>query len=255
MSSFNPSTMVIMGCCTTHMQVDLHGMLVEEALAELEQHVECLGGIAYRAPEGIALSVITGRQPRTREQLTDCRAHLHAAGADQSVTCSASGHCISPCSLNSGWSAMQQRCPTLHRASPSPELLQNLRRHAPAFTPGKGNHSVGGRPRIRPAVVRWLTEAGHRFAATADTGGIVVQVMLAGDSHGPSPPQCSGLSTARRSAASARGMCAARGQCTAASGCDLSVYHLVDAHAAPARIPFSRTCRSTQLSRPRPKAL
>jgi hypothetical protein len=45
--------------------VDLHGMLVEEALAELEQHIECLGGIAYRAPEGIALSVITGPQPAT----------------------------------------------------------------------------------------------------------------------------------------------------------------------------------------------
>lgn len=51
-------------------QVDLHGMLVEEALAELEQHVECLGGIAYRAPEGIALSVITGA----------AAAHARAAG-------------------------------------------------------------------------------------------------------------------------------------------------------------------------------
>ena len=27
-------------------------------------------------------------------------------------------------------------------------------------------------------MVRWLTEAGHRFAATADTGGIIVQVTL-----------------------------------------------------------------------------
>lgn len=45
-------------------------MLVEEALAELEQHVECLGGIAYRAPEGIALSVITGA----------AAAHARAAG-------------------------------------------------------------------------------------------------------------------------------------------------------------------------------
>lgn len=57
--------------------------------------------------------------------------------------------------------------------------MQNTRRHAlVSCTPGKGNHSVGGRPRIRPAVVRWLTEAGHRFAATADTGGIIVQVTL-----------------------------------------------------------------------------
>lgn len=39
-------------------------MLVEEALAELEQHVECLGGLAYRAPDGIALSVITGERSR-----------------------------------------------------------------------------------------------------------------------------------------------------------------------------------------------
>lgn len=35
-------------------------MLVEEALVELEHHIECLGGVAYRAPDGIALSVITG---------------------------------------------------------------------------------------------------------------------------------------------------------------------------------------------------
>lgn len=46
-------------------QVDLHGMLVEEALAELEHHIECLAGVAYRAPDGIALSVITGTTLRS----------------------------------------------------------------------------------------------------------------------------------------------------------------------------------------------
>lgn len=38
-------------------------------------------------------------------------------------------------------------------------------------------HSVGGRPRIRPAVVRWLSEAGHKFISAPDTGTIVVQVL------------------------------------------------------------------------------
>lgn len=38
-------------------------------------------------------------------------------------------------------------------------------------------HSVGGRPRIRPAVVRWLSEAGHKFISSPDTGTIVVQVL------------------------------------------------------------------------------
>jgi len=45
--------------------VDLHGMLVEEALTELEHHIECLAGVAYRAPDGIALSVITGTTLRS----------------------------------------------------------------------------------------------------------------------------------------------------------------------------------------------
>lgn len=48
----------------------------------------------------------------------------------------------------------------------------------PSLCAGKGNHSVGGRARIRPAVVRWLTEAGHRFTSTPDTGGIIVQVLF-----------------------------------------------------------------------------
>ncbi len=57
-----------------------------------------------------------------------------------------------------------------------PNLAKDCVAMLPSWIAGKGNHSVGGRPRIRPAVVRWLTEAGHRFAATPDTGGIVVQV-------------------------------------------------------------------------------
>lgn len=60
-----------------------------------------------------------------------------------------------------------------------PKILLVWLEHVPVSLAGKGNHSAGGRPRIRPAVVRWLTEAGHRFAAAADTGSIVVQVTPA----------------------------------------------------------------------------
>jgi hypothetical protein len=38
--------------------VDLHGLLVEEALQKLELHLVSLGGLGH--PEGILLRVVTG---------------------------------------------------------------------------------------------------------------------------------------------------------------------------------------------------
>ena len=44
---------------------------------------------------------------------------------------------------------------------------------------GQGIHSSTGRARIRPAVVRWLTDAGYKFAASPENPGIInVQVWL-----------------------------------------------------------------------------
>jgi hypothetical protein len=141
-------------------QVDLHGMLVEEALAELEQHVECLGGIAYRAPEGIALSVITGRQLRTPRRLT----------SESTSTCCwrCGARCIwtlhaSRCNLAAGWSALHQHWAALHPASPdthaehAPPCLpvlhtrqgQPQRGRPPPYPPRSGALAHGGGPPLR----------------------------------------------------------------------------------------------------------
>ena len=45
------------------LQVDLHGMLVDEATRELEDLALNLGSMAYRYSEGIALKIITGLVP------------------------------------------------------------------------------------------------------------------------------------------------------------------------------------------------
>jgi hypothetical protein len=160
-------------------------MLVEEALAELEQHIECLGGIAYRAPDGIALSVITGAQPAAPAYPTPC--HTMAA-------CCANAQCAQ--SRSSGchqitddrkvyymleWTALDHTDHRLWCKASGARLVVDIRLPSIFRAAGKGNHSVGGRPRIRPAVVRWLTEAAHRYAAAADTGSIVVQVSTLAD--------------------------------------------------------------------------
>ena len=41
-------------------QVDLHGMLVEEALEKLAHQLVCCGGLASGHPEGVLLRVIVG---------------------------------------------------------------------------------------------------------------------------------------------------------------------------------------------------
>ena len=44
-------------------------------------------------------------------------------------------------------------------------------------TAGKGRHSVDGKPRLLPAVVRLLTDAGYRFAPEGNnSGSLAVQV-------------------------------------------------------------------------------
>jgi len=48
------------------LQVDLHGLHVEEALGRLEHQLLCLGGLAADHPEGLTLRVIVGAIPRPR---------------------------------------------------------------------------------------------------------------------------------------------------------------------------------------------
>ena len=42
---------------------------------------------------------------------------------------------------------------------------------------GVGRHSIGGRARILPAVVRYLTEAGYRFEEQAHNAGVLDVVI------------------------------------------------------------------------------
>ena len=44
-------------------QIDVHGMLVEEALETVEHHLCGCGGLAADLPEGIVLSIIVGEHP------------------------------------------------------------------------------------------------------------------------------------------------------------------------------------------------
>ena len=45
---------------TRSLQVDLHGMLVDEAILKLEHQLMCCGGLASGHPEGVLLHVIVG---------------------------------------------------------------------------------------------------------------------------------------------------------------------------------------------------
>ena len=51
------------------LQVDLHGLHVEEALARLENQLLCLGGLAADHPEGLTLRVIVGERARRRSSM------------------------------------------------------------------------------------------------------------------------------------------------------------------------------------------
>ena len=44
---------------------------------------------------------------------------------------------------------------------------------------GVGKHSLNGRPKILPAVVRYLSDAGYRFTETLGNSG-VLEVIIGG---------------------------------------------------------------------------
>ena len=44
---------------------------------------------------------------------------------------------------------------------------------------GVGKHSINGRPKILPAVVRYLSDAGYRFTETLGNSG-VLEVIIGG---------------------------------------------------------------------------
>ncbi len=118
-------------------QVDLHGLHVEEALQVLEQHLLSLGGLG--CPGGILLQVGWMHLPASMNIL----------------------HTPSSC-------AVATLVPGFYCVMPFPFDLVPLQ-----VITGIGKHSTNGRPKILPAVIRYLSDAGHRFSEAVGNSGII----------------------------------------------------------------------------------
>jgi hypothetical protein len=120
-------------------QVDLHGLHVEEALQVLEQHLLSLGGLG--CPGGVLLQVRQMHLPRTLSMI-----NLHTLNSCVLATPVPGFFCAMPFLFN-------------------PVSLQVIT--------GIGKHSTNGRPKILPAVIRYLSDAGHRFSEAVGNSGII----------------------------------------------------------------------------------
>ena len=118
-------------------QVDLHGLHVEEALQVLEQHLLSLGGLG--CPGGILLQVGWVHLPASM-------IILHTLSSCALATLVPGSFCAMPFLFDS-------------------VSLQVIT--------GIGKHSTNGRPKILPAVIRYLGDAGHRFSEAVGNSGII----------------------------------------------------------------------------------